>query len=387
VNKGILFPILLAALGLNLMCGERSGQQEEASARPETAPSATKERATTVRFKTLRYIDEQGTGIEAFQILIPSDWRFAGGIKWLLDNPGMPATAGFRVWNPQGQEEFEVFPTQPFFWTDNQMILSMFPIGSRYFGNEVLPVAEPLEALRQIVIPRFRRDASALRIVKEEPLPGLAEALAAGMDFQAGFFTSAKGAKVRIEYDRSGKRFEEEIYAVVQSVSFPIQTMTGPVTNTNWYVDHIFSFKAEKGMLDTHGRTFQTIARSFEVNPHWFNTYNQVVEYLVQSQIQRIQSVGQLSKIISQTSHEISEASMKSYHERQRVNDKIADSFSQYIRGMDKYYNPIEEKPVELPSGYENAWTNGLGEYIVSDSPSFNPNVGSTKNWQRMKRR
>jgi hypothetical protein len=53
---------------------------------------------------------------------------------------------------------------------------------------------------------------------------------------------------------------------------------------------------------------------------------------------------------------------------------------------VDKYYNPIEQKPVELPSGYENAWSNALGEYILSNDPSFNPNIGSTVDWQIMKR-
>jgi hypothetical protein len=387
MGRRVLFPVLLAVLSLSIMCGERSGQQDDTAAALEKSSSSSKETAAMVRFKTLTYIDKEGIGIEAFRMLIPSDWRFAGGIKWLPDNPGMPAAAGFRVWNPKGKEEFEVFPTQPFFWTDNQMTLSIFPVGSRYFGNEVRPVAGPIEALKQIVVPRFRHNASGLRIVHEEPLPDLTKAVGAERGSQPGLSASAEGARIRIEYNRGGTIMEEEIYTVVQSVSFPIQTMAGLVTNTNWYVDYVFSFKAEKGKLDTHSKTFQTIAYSFKVNPQWFNRYNQVVEYLVQGQIQRIHNVGQLSKIISQTSNEIREASMKSYYERQEVNDRIADNFSQYIRGVDKYYNPIEEKPVELPSGYENAWTNGLGEYILSESPSFNPNVGSNKNWRKMKRK
>ena len=179
---------------------------------------------------------------------------------------------------------------------------------------------------------------------------------------------------------------EEEIYTVVQSYSFPIQTMAGPVTNMNWYVDHIFSFKAAKGELERHAKTFQAIAYSFRLNPDWFNRYNQVVEYLIKKQIQQIHSVGELSRIISQTSSEIRERSMQSYYERQAVNDRIADRFSQYIRGVDKYYNPIEEKAVELPAGYDNVWTNSLGEYVLAESPSFNPNIGSNLNWERIER-
>lgn len=71
--------------------------------------------ASTVRFKTFSYIDRQGTGIEAFRLLVPSDWQFQGGITWVLDNLGMPAYAGFRVHNPAKSEEFEVFSNQRFF--------------------------------------------------------------------------------------------------------------------------------------------------------------------------------------------------------------------------------------------------------------------------------
>jgi hypothetical protein len=160
--------------------------------------------------------------------------------------------------------------------------------------------------------------------------------------------------------------------------------MYGYVTNTIWFVDYIFSFKAEKGKLETNTKLFQTIAFSFKLNPLWFSKYNQVIEYLAQREIQQIRNIGQLSRIISQTHNEISDMMMESYNQRQIVTDRISENFSDYIRGVDRYYNPIEERPVELPSGYQNAWTNSLGEYIVSEDPNYNPNIGSNLNWQRM---
>jgi hypothetical protein len=76
---------------------------------------------------------------------------------------------------------------------------------------------------------------------------------------------------------------------------------------------------------------------------------------------------------------------METYTNRQNAYDRISENFSQTIRGVDPYYNPIDQKTVELPSGYNNAWTNSLGEYILADDPNFNPNVESNQNWQLMK--
>jgi hypothetical protein len=56
------------------------------------------------------------------------------------------------------------------------------------------------------------------------------------------------------------------------------------------------------------------------------------------------------------------------------------------MRGVDKYYDPIAQRPVELPSGYTNAWVNGQGEYIVTESVNFNPNVEVGGNWQKLGR-
>jgi hypothetical protein len=62
----------------------------------------------------------------------------------------------------------------------------------------------------------------------------------------------------------------------------------------------------------------------------------------------------------------------------------MADDFSNSILGIQSYNNPVDGTTVELPSGYSNAWTNSLGDYVLSDSPSYNPNTESNLNWQQM---
>jgi len=357
------------------------------SPKQQSTVNKTSQGGDVMRFKVFSYIDKQGIGIEAFRLLIPSGWQFEGGIKWILDNPGMPAVGAFKVTNPRGKEEFEVFPNQPFFWTNNQMLLSTFPVGSRYFGNEVRPPVGALDALKGIVLSRFRKDAANLKIVSEQTLPELAKTVGAGMQSAPGVASSADAAKIRIEYQKNGVWMEEEIYGVVEQMRSSMPDVYGMIINTNWIIDYLFSFKAEKGKLDSHSKVFQTIAYSFKLNPRWFNKYNQLIEYLVQMQIRQIHHIGEISRIISRTQDEISDKIMQSYYQRQAVNDRIAENFSQYIRGVDKYYNPIEQRTVELPGGYQSTWTNNLGEYILSNDPNYNPNTESNINWQRMERR
>jgi hypothetical protein len=341
---------------------------------------------TPLKFKTVKCIDKQGMGIEAFRLFIPADWTFSGGIRWVLDNPGMPAVAGFRAASATGRDELEVLPNQSFFWTTNQLTLRICPVGKKYFGAEVRHPVDPITALKTIVLSRFRKDCQKLRVVSEKKFPAIATSSTAESR-QAGVRVGSEGASIRIEYSKGGRVREEEICAVVESLSFPVQSMLGTQTNTMWNVSYIISFKSDRGSLDAQKELYQSMVSSFRVNPQWFSRYNQVVGYLIRQQIRRINSVGELSRIISRTHNEISDMTMESYNDRQKVYDRLSENFSQSIRGVDEYYNPVEERGVELPGGHGEAWVNGLGDYILSDDPNYNPNVNSNQNWQRMEKK
>ncbi|MGH6988502.1 MAG: hypothetical protein ACREFD_11825 [Stellaceae bacterium] len=41
---------------------------------------------------------------------------------------------------------------------------------------------------------------------------------------------------------------------------------------------------------------------------------------------------------------------------------------------------------MELPSGYTHTWHNDKGEYVMSNNPSHDPNVGSEETWQSLGR-
>jgi hypothetical protein len=340
----------------------------------------------SMRFKPFHYIDEQGIGIKAFSMLIPSDWSFEGGIQWIFDNPGAPAVASFRVRSPAGDAELQLLPAQSFFSTEDPWVLLYFPVGSRYYGNEVrpYPALGPAETLRQIVIPRFRGSVTNLQIISEQSMPEVGEMLRAGLPAQPN--TTIEAAKIRIEYEQNGKLLEEEIYCVVESLNVLTYSpfLFRYVNNTFWMADFLFSFKGDKGSLDSHYKLFQTMLYSFRVNPQWFNKYVQLIDYLVQQQLTIIEGYGHLSQIISQTSDEISDMVWQTYDNRNAASDRMAEDFSNYILGTDRYFDPLQQTTVKLPSGYDYAWTNSLGYYDLSNDANYDPNIGSQQNWQRL---
>ncbi len=340
-----------------------------------------------IRFLKYKYIDQQGTGLEAFSFLMPSDWAFEGGMTWILDNPVMPSVTAFRVFNPKGKDEFEVFENQSYFWTSNLQLLGMFPPGTKYFGSVVKKPLTAQKALRNIILTGQRGQYTDLKVLKDEDLPRLPQALNAGKQAQGYGTSGASGANLRVSYTKNGVPMEEEFYAVVEQFTFPVRGMFGTTYNTMWFVDYIFSFKGEKGEVENSARIFQTIISSFKLNPKWYARYSNVIEYLAQQQIRQIQSVGELSRMLSRVSDQISDEKMQQFEARGEVYDKVSQKFSDNTLGIDRYYDPHEGREVELPAGYNHAWSNNNGEYIVSDNPNFNPNVGSGLQWEPMERK
>jgi len=376
--------IAVAAVGGVMLLNNPSEPSQNGEGGPYVNPSDNNETVTTVEYKSVSFTDTQGIGTKAFSMLIPSDWQAEGSINWALDIPAMPVAGDFRAWNPGGHEEFHFFPNQAFFWSNNPMLQQTFPSGSRYFGALVKSPEGVLDALVDIALPELRSNVQNLRVVSRETLPQIKNYFQTGTDLATGVVTSADGGKIRVEYTLNGLQMEEEFYCVIQSQDIPVPTVYGATSNLNWYMTYLESFRAEKGKLDPQAKTFQTISYFARTDVNWLNKYNQVVNYLIQQQIQKIQSLGQISSLASQASNDVSDANYEAWQQNQNIRDQMGRDFSNSQLNIDTYRNPFDGSQVDLPSGYNSVWANSLGEYILSDSPSYNPNTESNLNWQQM---
>jgi hypothetical protein len=343
------------------------------------------ENQTSVNIQTfISYAyDDPMVGMEAFRLLIPKGWQAEGSISWSA-NIALPAQSQFRFYDPNGIEEFDIFPTQSYFWTDNQVFLYTNPLGSLRFGTLVASPIDLQSAFRDVIIPSFRGHAGDLKIVEEQEVPELAQ-MATGEPVP-GVNAAAEGGKIRIEYQQNGAWTEEEIYAAVsQFVTYlPGSALSGSYFINYWYIDYIFSFRAPKGMLDSRSKTFQTMVYSLKVNPQYFAKIANTKEILAQMAIEGIEATGYMSEVISNASSKLREDQQRAWEQRQEVQDRIVQNLSDYVRGVERYHDPHAGKEVELPSGYGHAWANDLGEYIVTDSQSYNPNIGSNLHWEQM---
>jgi len=338
-----------------------------------------------LHLKTYSCVDDEGIGCEAFSLLIPHSWEAEGGVRWPLQNPGMPAVVALRAHQPGGEPAFEVLPSLPFYWSNNPMVTMQFPMGSSYFGNEVRPPVQALQAMREIVVPRYRGQIPGLQIVSSGHVSGFVSRQQAPNPIFGGGPVQ-DGAKVRIRYRQGSAESEEDLFCKVEITHSVAPSMMGMIENTFWNADLIFAFRAPVGQLDPLSDLFYALVRSIRLNRQWFNRYTQLTQYLTQNPMQQIHHIGQIRQLLSQTNDYMDPMVADVFNQRQAMIDGIASGFSQARRGVDTYADPYSGEMLELPGGYDNVWASDTQEYILTNDAAFDPNREFDATWQRLSR-
>ncbi len=336
-----------------------------------TPAGATGPPADSALHLTVLHVHDSVAGREAFRMLIPEGWQADGGVLWRYDRFDL-ATVAMRVSNPDGLEALEFYPLFPFVWVEGG--IACCPEGTEYLGHEVVrPITDPTTFVRELVLPRYRRGVGA-RVVNSTALPEVEQAVAASSEG-----TDVTAVKVRVEYREAGHWVEEDFYVVLFFAKNPY--VPGSV---RWGTQYLYSFKAERGKLDSVASLMQALVSSVIVDEQWFSEYQQVVQMAIQNGMLAIRSAGELSRIIAQTSEEISQIYRQAYENRQATYDRVYAGFSRAVRGVETYRNPYEGRPIQLPSQYSYVWVSPQGEYTFTNDPGYDPNVGSTQTWRRM---
>jgi len=192
-------------------------------------------------------------------------------------------------------------------------------------------------------------------------------------------------ALAAIETPRAGGTDEEWVLAsLVRTVAYlPVLSSMGTFGNQmsgNYTLAAVsqFAARAPKGQLERHEKLFEVIYRSFRLNPVWESAVARHFETMERINLKGVQD---RQRILHQSQQEISAMIEQGYNARQAVMDRSAERQIQALRGVETYIDPATRTRVDLTTGYQGAWTNGLGDYVLSDAPGFNPARELEGNW------
>jgi len=309
----------------------------------------------------------------ALKMLVVQGWNVTGGIVWRPNNAGL-AVVDMTVSSPDNKHKLRAYPTDYFCYAE--YLTMTFPIGTNYMGMELQqPMLDVKQYLRSVVLPRYRGN-STIQLGAAQPLPQIAASIAQTMQ-EPGVQKRAIAARVRGTYTAvDGTPMEEDFYCVLWMCHSAMSPRF-----VQWGCERCYSFAAPRGQLDQSAKQFQVMVASVQTQPAWLHKYEQVRQLFLERLASGIRNAGQLSQYLAQINNDIDETIIRGYEQRQRQLDRVNREFSNYIRGVQDYQRPGGAM-VSLPAGYQTAWVNNMGQYLLSNQPGFDPNNQLTGNWQ-----
>jgi hypothetical protein len=346
----------------------------------------------TMTFRKQIITDSHGFGCEALRMLVPKGWKFKGGVSWNYNKmPPEPSTA-YTISSPNSRAVVEQFPHMNFFWSEDQNMQYSYSQA----GFEIRPPMRAVDFLKNIFASRFRQGVSGLKVVDSGNLPQLAaqnrniaqhhmSIFHQISPFQFRFQIDSDAGRIKMSYKENGRDIVEDVTATMTYMISYLQNMYGmTITSTAW-VPVTYSFKAPAKEFDEKIRIFKIITDSRKENPVWAINCTKLGASVTREQLRQQNAIFNRMQQIRQTQSEISDMIMDSYQKRSASYDRVFDNYSQAVRGVDTYTDPVNNWNVDLPTGCDTAWTDG-SDYLFSMDPGFNPNIGSTVNWERMRR-
>jgi hypothetical protein len=340
-----------------------------------------------------RTLKDRTTQLDVATLLIPKSWTLDEQILWRLDRGQFVCNAS-TIADPKSGAVIRWLPMDQF---NASPVLA---VNARQQGVPLISgglelcdgVPTPDQFLTQIVIPRYRNERN-LKVVDAKDMLPFAQAVkqhravevAAAQ--QAGYVIKYGAAKVRIEYtSATGAAMEEDVYLVMtlawnEAANANVRNMgMANAESYLFYPERVYSFAAPKGKLDAMTPLFQTIVGSLRPTLRW----DAYVARLNQIRQQGVIERGIMDRVARE---EITASQQQTWNQRLASEDRIAEGVGDILRGVQRYNEPTEQgKEVMLPDSYRRAFSNGQGQYIVTDDPSFNPltTPNLEGNWQEM---
>lgn len=372
-----------------------SGSPQPATPGPAPSPGFS-------RLRLVRVFDEEGFGqpVEAYRFLAPSDWQVQAWTRWRQESVGCPSNiveAGAVLSAPDRVTGVEVFPTYGWQWVDEPQSRQLLIDRARQMNQVGIqscpwqPQVRAADFLRDVVIARRRPGA---QIVDMRPEPGVARALDAMWRpyvmpaLQSGYLLSytVDAARLRLAYVLAGRPVDEWVTgALAVGVQRTPTTLVAAHTfDVSPLPLHVTAIRAPRGELERRAPFLAAIVGSIRANPTWLAAVWNVQLAMGKTQLAGAQD---RARIMYETQQSIGQIYTRVWAAQQQTYGQLAQQYSETVRGVETFHDrrasPGLER-VEVPGGYREAWSNGRGEYILSNDPNFNPAVTFRENWERM---
>lgn len=351
----------------------------------------------------LYYVMDEQARMPVYAIRGPDGWKLESDVQWNLSNNVVPVILGAALTDPDETRRLQFFPDLTCYWLTGDAALNN--PGQMNMGMLNVAPMEPKAALVEAVTKIYQPNLPGFQITGVREVPGLPAALG-----QSG--RNVTGVGVRATFPWEGKKMEEEIYALHAIGSATMRGEAGVTTQTTWGLTSVHAFMTQVGEMDENRSMFTYMVRSGTPNPAWVELHANIKQQLdAQFRKNLIDNRRAREAIMAQSralaaQNEAFRANIMRRH-RAAMDTTAHKSFIAGIHSggssssggrssQEKYIDSIHDRETFHDSstvtgtsehGYaDHHWSDGWGNYIHTDDPTVDPNIGSTVQWQELQR-
>ncbi len=351
--------------------------------------------------------DQGARGIASHTLLAPSDWKKDLQVEWRpqMQMGFVNLVGGVKA---QDQREARFHRMEAYSWYQSSMAANQ-PTARRgdNAGGRIWmrPPSSPAAYATEVLLPKARPGARGAQIIHIEEVKSVAQtwrnmfaesirqqeqlnAMNRGMGGGTQSKTHIAVPRVRVRYEEGGQRYEEEFTFVFFGI-FTSMRMNGmSFSGADWSVSDVRSVRAPAGQLDKARPMLRTILHSVRMTEQWHAMYRSLMAYIIKMRQKAhaitMEGIRKRSEIIAKSGDDIRAIYSKTYKDTQASNDRIGRAWSNTMRGVDDFKLP-DGTTRQLDSSYDHVYTNGNDQFIFTNDSLYQPNVGSTQDWTKLK--
>ena len=411
-----MYPMLILTVCLSAGCGGAGGSE---SAAEGTTPAGTDERKPTATVysetRTVSLYDPYMQNAQVLTIDCLPGWQLVGKVD-MEDFQQANGTPNAQIKGSDGVRQLGFYTEMArSYYDENDGVAT----GQRHplLRSMKWPYTTAEDYLQYVVRTQFPH-AQSIELKDVQTYDKLPDAMRQYADkygqillrnFQQGLansvmgssFTQIRGAKADAAAIGCVIKLEngKEVYHVatacffILDVRMPYGTMR-TIDRRLWNVLELTTFTAaDEKSLDVAGTEASRMKGSIQLNPQ----YSQAIVSMQQGRIEQIkqnvragiirnqQQAARISEQLRQNAAEISDIQMSMYESTSAMQDRVTQLHSEAIRGVNPYVSS-DGTVVDIPIGSgTQVWsTSDASTILSSDSYFFNPNIGSTIEYQQM---
>jgi hypothetical protein len=324
----------------------------------------------TIHLTLHKVMDTEGTGKLAATFLLPDGYTSTDVVKWIPNDYLTPVVSDITLKSDDGQTMME--------WMSGlQIDYAHSPMGSTGI--------DPPKSVCEFLLQNWKKNHPGVDFTvvdkTDSDVPDDSHELPGG-----GKMWGERGI-VKLRYVEGGTTYLVKCHARIDVTTTGVEQVPtgGTIEEGGWLILNNYTVTAPESQFPDAMKLFGIVLTSCRTDKHFYNTMMQASEIIMKNFYAGERQAMETSRIISQTNDEILDSMNQSYETTQAANEHEATGFDDYIRGVDRYNEG--DGDVSLPAGYNHAWSNGFGKYIVTEDGTYNPNVnGPNGDWHEMEK-